>query len=250
MKTKKAEKRGYKRMVLSSEPNCGKTTGAVNISKNAFWIDLDKRIPEDLLQHCEVNEVEQRKFTDVTRDLRDILKMDKITWDMVVIDTVTNLETFGREHSIEQDYGGNSKQYGSYSQGDKQSLPIQMNTVLSLLDRIAEKHGCDILLICHTEIKKVKNPNGEDYDKNTLLLTDKVRSRVIQWCDYLGFAWKKVEVAKEGLSAKATGSSERVISFSNDPRFDAKGPADLPAEIPFDIKGDWVKHIKTTKETK
>jgi len=242
IKVAKAKARNYKRIVFSGEQSIGKTTAAFNWAKKPLWIDLDNRIPPEIVERCTVIQG-LHDYNSVKSVLKEINESDSFEYDAIIIDTVTILESMARNQCIIDDFKGERSAYSGYSTGDKQHLILFMNPLLAFLDRIAEKHGCDLLLICHSEIKPVKNPNGENYDKVALSLVDKIRNRVLQWADYVGFAWHDVSVKVEGLSKKASGSS-RKITFSNNPKWDAKGPANLPEIIDFDVDGNWMETIK------
>lgn len=242
-KVKKAEKRDYIRLVLGGEPSIGKTKGAFNWANNPLWIDLDRRIPEEIIKNCTIVE-DVKDYTSLKSVLSDIKSAKEFEYDAIIIDTFTIAETFAREYSITQDYKGKKEDYANYSQGDKQCLPMHINPLLSMLDKIAETHSCDIILIAHSEVRPAKNPNGDNYDKNMLCLCNTIRSRILQWADYVGFAWDQVDVETVGMAKKATGKTNRKISFQNDPRWDAKGPAHLHDDLDFDEDGRWIDAVK------
>lgn len=245
IKVKKAETRPYKRIVLGGTPSIGKTTAAANWSSKGLWIDLDNRIPEEKIGGCHVLDG-VTDYPTILEALRYAIK-ETGQFDTLIIDTATLMEALCKQYAIDIDFKGNANSYGSYSTGDKNNLPVYVGKVLALLDEVASKKSCDIILICHTDVKPVKNPNGENYDREQLALTGAIRSKVLQWADLVGFAWVDVEVEQVGMSNKAK-SGARMISFSNNPSYDAKGPADLPPKIPFDLEGEWIKQIKQPKK--
>ena len=239
-KVKKAEPRTHKRWVLGGEPDIGKSTAATKICDNAIWVDLDKRIPMDVADKCNVLEG-VREYNSLKTELNKILSADKIEQNGLVIDTMTILESMARDYSIAMDWGGDRTRYADFSNGDNKTLPIHINAILAILDKISEKHKIDIIIICHSDIKPEKNPNGENYDKVSLCLTKVVRARTMQWADYVGFAWKNVKVEQVGMGKKAK-TGERMISFCNNPKWDAKGSA--VEQVPFDREGNWMKGLK------
>ena len=248
IKVKKATVRPYKRIVFGGEPSIGKSTAATNWSTKGLWIDLDNRIPPECVEKCTVLDG-ITDYKTLKMALISIVKEDKIPYDAIILDTVTLAEAMTRTYSIEVDYKGSATNYADYSKGDKTSLPIHIGILLGLLDQIAEKHKCDIILICHSEIKPVKNPNGENYDKACLNLVGSIRNKVLQWADLVAFAWVNVDVEKVGMTNKAKGTGTRVISFANNPRFDAKGPAYLDGDLEFDIAGKWIDKVKQKPTT-
>lgn len=242
IKVKKAEPRKHKRVVLGGEPDIGKSTAAAKWCNNALWVDLDKRIPAEVVDNCSVLEG-IRDYNSLKIALKSVLDEPKLEYNGLVIDTMTILESMAKDYSITQDYKGNANNYADFSKGEKTNLPIHVNSILSILDRIGEKHGIDVIIICHSEIKPEKNPNGDNYDKVALSLTKTIRSRVMQWADYVGFAWLDVKVEESGLTKVGT-SGKRMVSFCNNPRWDAKGSN--VAEVEFDIDGNWMEGLKAT----
>jgi len=242
IKVSKAKAREYKRIIFSGEQSMGKTKAAFNWSDNPLWIDLDKRIPEEIIDQC--NRIEGvDDYDSLKSTLVSIKNADEFEYDSLIIDTFTIAESFARDTCIVQDFNGDRNAYSNFSRGDKQHLILYVNPILALLDRIAEKHGCDVILICHSEVKPIKNPNGESYDKVVLCLVEKIRNRVLQWADYVGFAWEDVTLKVDGIKKKVS-DSVRKITFSSSPKWDAKGPSHLPVDIIFDTYGEWIKSVK------
>jgi len=243
MKVIKAQKRPYVRAVFAGQGGVGKTTAAVHWSRRGLWVDLDKRIPDDCIEKCNVLD----GITDYATLKSALLsvKAEKVLgYDTIILDTITIAETMARDYSIVQDWKGDASNYADYSKGEKTTLPIHVGVILNILDQIALTHKCDIILICHSDIKPVKNPNGENYDKSILNLTNSIRNRVLQWADIVGFAWEDVKVKKVGMTNKAD-SSVRKISFSNNPNWDAKGPVSLEGEYVLDKDGITIQKVKS-----
>jgi hypothetical protein len=240
IKVKKAEPRRHKRWVIGGEPDIGKSTLATKICDNGLWLDLDKRIPGEVVDKCSVLQG-VFDYNSLKTALKSVLDEPKLSYNGLIIDTMTILEAMARDYSIQQDWKGDATNYADYSKGEKTTLPIHINSILAILDKIGDKHGIDIIIICHSNVKPEKNPNGENYDKVQLCLTNTIRGRVMQWADYVGFAWKDVNIEAVGLSKKAK-DGERMISFSNTPKWDAKGSS--VSQFPFDIEGKWITELR------
>lgn len=237
--------RKYKRIFFSGEPNSGKTTAAIAWSKKSLWIDLDERIPDHLIHLCDFVEG-VRHYNSLETKLKEALNSStsEFKWDTIVLDTVTIAESMARTYSIDTDYAGDKHTYEDYSKGDKMRLPGHMGRILELMDKIAKTHSCDIVLICHTTIKPIKNPNGESYDKVVLDLSEKVRNRILQWADIGAFLYDDITLERVGLVKQAKDSAVKKISFVNTPKWDAKGPKEIPKDLVCDLDGKWVETVK------
>ncbi len=246
IKFKTNKSRNFKRLVIGGEPSIGKTTAVFNMYKSPGIFDLDGRIPDAFLENAQIFDCKP-SYKGIKAQLKELLAEESLPLDAIVFDTATQLEDKSRLYSIDTDYGGKEDNYTAYSQGDKQNLPIHFKKLLDLCDQVSEKHDVDIVFLCHSTVKPQKNPIGESFDRYTLDLVDKVRGRLIQWADYVGFAWNDIETEKVGLKVKAKNGT-RKISFRLNPCWDAKGPAEIDKDFPFDEKGEWYNNLK--KENK
>lgn len=239
MKDKSKVCRKYKRVVLTGNPSIGKSSAMAVIAKKAIVIDVNHRWPNDCVEKHDFPEFVET-YSGVKDALGDILAKDSLPHDFIVLDTASDLMKLIRQHSVSVDFSGNSHNYHDYSKGDKSYAPNYMNEILSLLDRIGDKHGTNIGIVCHTAAKPQGNPIGKDYQKFCLDLPERVGAAVMQWADVVGFAYQDVVVAQDGLKMKGKAQA-RVITFTDSPAFEAKSGLQypLPEKIPFDKEGKW-----------
>jgi hypothetical protein len=239
MRDKSKVTRKYKRLVVTGNPSIGKSWAMAVIAKRAMVIDINHRWPNEHVEKHDFPELVET-YSGVKEVLNDVLAKDSIPNDFIVLDTATDLVKVIRQHSIQVDFSGNSHNYNDYSKGDKSYAPNYMNEILGLLDRIGEKFGTNIGIVCHTAAKPQGNPLGKDYQKFCLDLPERVAAAVMQWADVVGFAFQDVTVAQDGLKLKGKWQT-RVITFNDSPAFEAKSglPYPLPDKIPFDKEGKW-----------
>lgn len=243
MKDKSKVTRKYSRVVLTGLPSIGKSTAFGVVAKKAIVLDLERRWPEDQVAKHDFPEMVEN-YSGVKELLNNILAEAKLEHDFIVLDSATALLKMIRLHSIAVDFRGSQDNYHDYSKGDKSYAPNYMQEVLTLLDRIAEKHKVNIGIVCHTYAKPQANPLGKDYQKQCLDLPDRVAACVMQWADLVGFAFQDVAVQQDGLKMKAKGQT-RVITFNDSPSYEAKNgsPYALPDKIPFDKEGKWAEVV-------
>ena len=198
LKAKDKVTRNYTRLVLTGIPSIGKSTAMGTIAKKAIIIDLNKRWPKELVGKHDFPELTET-YSGVKEVLNAILAEPKLENDWLIIDTATDLLRVIRQHSINVDFKGETHNYMDYSKGDKGFAPNYANEILFLLDKIGEKHGINLGIICHTMAKPQANPMGKDYQKQCLDLPDRVAAAVMQWADVVGFAYNDVLVKQDGL---------------------------------------------------
>lgn len=119
---------------------------------------------------------------------------------------------------------------------------------LNLLQDVIDNANINVLLNCHSIIRKFEQPNEMGaYDRYELKLGKKTTGQTApltkEWADIVLFAnYKTFSVAadKEGKKHKAQGG-QRVMYTTHHPCWDAKNRFGLPEEMPLDYSG--IAHI-------
>lgn len=107
--------------------------------------------------------------------------------------------------------------------------------------------GCDVLrtrkkmqviLICHSQIKRFDAPDSEPYDRYELKLHKRAAALAMEWADVVGFAQHErvVQESEVGFNKKVRrgfGTGERVLHLSETPAYDAKNRFSLPQTVPL-----------------
>jgi hypothetical protein len=94
----------------------------------------------------------------------------------------------------------------------------------------------NVILVCHSCIKKVSPPDQTDaFDRYELRLTKHISPLVLEWSDVLGFLTfdQQIITAANGQK-KAKGGKRRLMHTQRAAAFDAKSRLDLPAVISVD----------------
>lgn len=232
------------RVGISGKAGTGKSTAIFKLAKNPLIFDLENKLPPEFRG---VGDIIDFKGRDSYRYLKDelinVLNEPALKWDWLVIDTASKMEEHCENHAIEVDYKRDRNKYSAYSSGPKNELPQYFAEILDLVGRIQDKHGINVLIVCHAGPKLQNNVTGKDYYKMVLDLKDQPALKLLKWFDYLGFVWDDITIDEESFRAKAL-QSKRVISFDNtNPLFDAKSLKPLPAKIPFDVEGKWTETV-------
>ena len=106
--------------------------------------------------------------------------------------------------------------------------------LLARLDRLNAK-GMNILILCHSQIKTVKNPVGDDYDHFEAKVNMKIGGIFKEWCDAVLFAQFDMYTRKDGLRSKAVGGDNRIVQTTHSAAWDAKNRYYLPEVMPLDM---------------
>ena len=112
---------------------------------------------------------------------------------------------------------------------------------LNLLQELIDKDICNVVLNCHSHLKKFEQPEeAGSYDRYELKLGKKTGSQtaplVKEWADMILFCnYETYAVAtdKDGKKFKAQGG-QRVMYTTHHPCWDAKNRAGLPPKLPLE----------------
>lgn len=153
----------------------------------------------------------------------------------VVIDTADRLEQMmisdllkrERTSTLERLGGGFGKGYAMLA--DEFSKEI-----IGRLDRILNG-GMNIVVICHSQIRKVERPDLPAFDHYEMKLNKKVAPLLKEWCDMLLFANYQFDVQTgTNGNGKATGKARRMLYTTHAPTYDAKNRYGLPESMSLD----------------
>ena len=106
--------------------------------------------------------------------------------------------------------------------------------LLARLDRLNEM-GMNILILCHSQIKTVNNPCGDNYDHFEAKVNAKIGGIFKEWCDAVLFAQFDMYTKKDGMRSKAFGGDGRIVQTTHSAAWDAKNRYGLPEVMPLDM---------------
>jgi AAA domain len=150
----------------------------------------------------------------------------------VVLDTINGSERLAVEHKMETDHDGSFEKFDAYGRGGQRLLPCIIE-LTQLLDRLREK-GMACILLAHSVVKNVKNPEGLDYPRWEPPLYKETQEHLDRWADAILFG--KFETFVEGDNAKATkgkarGGQQRLLMTESDATYSAGNRLGLCQEI-------------------
>ena len=226
--------RKRQKVVIYGPEGVGKSTLAANFPKPLF-IDT-----EGSTGNLNVNRFEDKptswtmlinyiEYVKQNPQICDTLVIDTMDWaERLCVEDV--LSTHGKK-GIE-DFGyGNGYVYVAEAIG----------RFLNLLQELIDKDICNVVLNCHSHLKKFEQPEeAGSYDRYELKLGKKTGSQtaplVKEWADMILFCnYETYAVAadKDGKKFKAQGG-QRVMYTTHHPCWDAKNRAGLPPKLPLE----------------
>lgn len=254
------------RIVLLGVEKIGKTSFACgSCVKNGVVSGFGENSPVVISVNGEegVDDIPVAKFP-VARTFEDVIEAigalyrEEHQFRTVVIDSASALEPIIWDKLCKDSGASNiEKVGGGYGKGYVEAITI-WRRLLNGLDALREKKNMASIIIGHTKVKAVNNPDTDGYDAYHFDINEKASNLLFRWADLILFANVKVTVRKEstGFAEKA-----RAIDITNGQRFlyTQKRPSHpgggrgiygtLPYEIPFDWHS-FQAAVANTKNTK
>lgn len=222
------------RIVIYGRGKMGKTTLAAEFP-NPIFIQTEEG--EGNLEITTFADEPLRKYSEIEEAIGLLLVGDH-SFKTVVVDSLTQMEpliwaeTIRRHNltNIETDIDGKSLYGRGYLYADAVWRHI-LDGLNALRDR-----GMTIVMIGHEDVKKVDDPERDDYLRYFLRLNKRSDALIREWADVVGFLNMVVTTDKKktGFGAetvKAKGSGQRQLNLAPRPTFEAGNRYDMPAQI-------------------
>ena len=162
----------------------------------------------------------------------DELAQDGKGFKTLVIDTLDWVEPMLYAHVCKNANHKNIEDFG-YGKGYVVAQQ-EARQLLARLDRL-NANGMNILLLCHSQIKTMNNPTGDNYDHFESKVNAKISGIFREWCDCVLFAQFDMYTKKDGMRAKAFGGDGRIVQTTHSAAWDAKNRYGLPEVMPLDM---------------
>jgi hypothetical protein len=108
--------------------------------------------------------------------------------------------------------------------------------VMAGLDSLRHSKGMDIVVLAHSEVKRIEPPDTDPYDTYQIKMQKRAFALWQEWADMVLFLNYKVNIAKakvgvDQVKTRGVGTGDRVIYTSERPAWKAKNRWSLPDEI-------------------
>lgn len=174
---------------------------------------------------------EPKTWTDVMEACQQLLAGEH-DFKTLAIDSLDWLAPLVRKHVIEKEKMTDEK-YEAYGRGENFALR-HWRELQQMFDLLRRDRGMHIIALAHSICKTFKNPEGDDFDRYQLALSNQAAALWEQWSDTMLFlTWETATTGAEGGRKKGV-LGERVIYTERTAAFDAKNRFGLPPSIPFE----------------
>jgi hypothetical protein len=166
----------------------------------------------------------------------DELAANRGEFETLVIDTLDWIEPMLYQHVVTAAKKNDIKHIEDFGYGKGYVIAQQeARRMLAVLDKV-NAAGMAVLILSHSQLKTVKNPEGDDYDHFESKVNTKVAGIFKEWCDAVLFAHFEIYVRKEGMKVKAQGGTERIVQTTHSAAWDAKNRYSLPEVMDLDMR--------------
>ena len=177
------------------------------------------------------------EYGEVTEDI-DALIANEHDYQTLVIDSLDHLEPLMHDHLCKQN-NAPTMDKGPFGYGAGYvAAANEWRVLMKKLNELRSHKNMAVILIAHSQHRKMDEPGQTQYDRWDLKLHAKSASVITETVDCLFYAKHQVKMRKEdkGFGAvKAIGidTGERVLVAEGGPHVNAKNRYNLPAEFPL-----------------
>lgn len=215
------------RITLHGLEGVGKSTFAAGAPKAIFLATEDGTGQLDVTRFPA-----PRTWTDILDALRT-LTLEAHDFQTLVIDTLDWLEPVLWAHICERDKQPSMEAYG-YGKGYKAAFD-EWRVFVAALEALRRAKPMHVVFLAHSAIKTFKNPEGEDFDRYQLKLSEGASGLLREWCDAVLYASFETHALKDARTKRFRGVStgDRVLHTEWNAAYDAKNRYSLPEELPL-----------------
>ena len=192
-------------ILLHGQPKIGKSTFAA-CAPNPIFIQT-----EDGLNGVDAQAFPLAKSSKEVREYLMALMTQPHEFKTVVIDSADWFEKIVHEELCKAD---NKKIITEASGGYGKAYIEACNhfkEITNMLDEL-NKRGMFVIVICHSDIREVKDPEKESYDIATLKLHKTASALLTEWADIVGYGRRPVVVSKNNSGEFKAINNESVIN--------------------------------------
>ena len=238
--TTEQKKRGI-RMMIYGEPKTGKSYFGTQIPNHVF-LNL-----ENGLEHLKgaTKLPYTSEYVEVKAMLSELATTDH-PYKTLVVDSADVLENLIRKWIVASTGNSGYKDITDIPYGRGYPLLLaETRKLIEMFEYLSAEKGMNIVFICHSEVKKMQPPIGNEYtyiapslyakttqgDSTLKIYTDYVD--IIGYCEYRTIV--KETSTGFGTRGQAVGTGERIMHLdASNPAFIAGSRYPMPKQIPFE----------------
>lgn len=214
------------RVLLHAIDGVGKSTWAAGAPNPIFVCS------EEGTAHLDVARFPTPKaWADVLEAVR-VLTNDEHDFKTLVIDTLDWLEPMCWAHTCAMGGKSDIEAFG-FGKGFAAALD-HWRALYARLDAMVKAKGMHTILIAHSAIKRVDDPQTGPFDRYRIKLHDRASDLAREWVDAVLFARHEVFTVEKNGKMRGKSNGARVMHTRWSAAFDAKNRFDLPETLPLD----------------
>lgn len=227
------------RMIVHGGPGSGKTSFAAQAPSPIFLMSPRET---GLLSLIDAGSVppEVRRFKKPADNWHQVtgwvqaLILNEHPYKTLVLDTLNGICELMRECVCQESFGGDwstSKSgYNHFGAGEKIAVP-RWREFINLLEKLRERKRMAIIGLVHSQVKKVSNPEGDDFDRWNPAMPEAYWQICQQWADTILFKKIEIHAKKDGLKVKVSTAGTRILHTTDTGYCEAKNRSGLPTQI-------------------
>lgn len=200
------------RMLISGEGGVGKTSMACGADK-AVIIDIEDGSHQLDIQRFPV----PKSWGDIISSI-NVLRREDHKFKTLIIDSIDRAESMCADEACSRNGWGSIETPG-FGKGYAQMREVFYSELLGSLESLQEDKSMNVLLVAHTHITNVSNPDGSDYTAHKLKLDKKIGPACIEWCDIATYIAREPVVQSDQKKAR---TMRHIMRFKPGATFDAK----------------------------
>jgi hypothetical protein len=156
----------------------------------------------------------------------------------VVLDSADWAESFAQKKVVIDAKAESIVSKGlGYGEGYRRAADL-FREMLDGLNALRTQKGMQVIVLCHSDIKRFDDPLSESYDRYQLKLNNQVSKILQEWSDVIGFAQQDSTTKTEELGfgkerTRVINIDRRVLRLAGSAAFDAGNRYDLPETVPL-----------------
>lgn len=213
-------------------------TGVEGVGKTTFAANAPAPIFADLEQGSTTLDVVRFPHITTWSDLLEavtFLFTEEHEFETLVVDSMSVAERLANAHVAAENNVAAIDEIG-YGKGHGMAAD-QFDVFLRGMDALVGQ-GMNVILICHSVIRRVDDPKTDSFDQYDVALGKKIAPKVKQWADTILFAEhdKSVVTKGEGFHKRTVAKSygERIMWTEYRASHVAKNRFGLPEKMPLD----------------
>lgn len=244
LKSIRSTKKNVPTRILTHGPHkVGKSTFAAQSEKPIFvpTEDGQDNIDAQAFPLC-------KKWDDVMSCVTTLYR-DEHDFKTVVLDSADWAESLAWA-KVAQDHDVKGIESIGYGKGYVFAADL-FRELLDGLNALRLERGMQVIVLCHSEIKRFDDPQADSYDRYQIKLHKLVNKMVQEWADIIAFAQQDMATKTEETGfgnkrVRAIDIDRRVLRLKGSAAYDAGTRYEMPATVPL-IWSEFEKELTKAK---